>query len=229
MCTENLRWRRGREAGPGDISSITLRWKEKATSWTWSVFSCVLMECSQTHRMALHVCWLLHSLESCPTPSQMPSNSKLRWLTSGAEIPVTSLPGDQWGELGTLLKQHGFLILRTWGITHFLQHPRRPLTLTFPLQLHPSRMGCPCNRESNVKHSVGKRMLKAMYWDHFSSLLQMSSLVWLCPLLLIPTRVPMPEFGWLSLFVFLSMLDLVQYLVLLLHASLRKVRLCVYY
>lgn len=43
------------------------------------------------------------------------------------------------------------------SIIPFLQHPRRPLTLPFPLQTRPRSMGCPCNREPNVKLSVGKK------------------------------------------------------------------------
>lgn len=119
LCTENLRWRRGREAGPGDISSTTGQWKEKPTSWTWIVISCalpkILMQCNQAHHMALCVCWLLHSLESCPTPSQTLSSCKPLWLRSGAETPDSSLPGVYWDELGILLEQHSFPILETWG------------------------------------------------------------------------------------------------------------------
>lgn len=54
-----------------------------------------------------------------------------------------------------------------------------------PWQSYCRRTGFPCRGELNVKHSVGKSMLKAIYWGYFSSLVQMSSLVWLCPLLLI--------------------------------------------
>ena len=209
MCTEGPRWRRGREAGPGDILSITLKCKEKPTPWTWSVISRVLpkilVQCSQSHCVALHVCWLLliavligeltntkpNDLQQKTAVAKFWSRDANCFFTCSLVAWAGHTAGATWLPHPQDLRNHTFS-----PVSQESPHPG------IPTEPRPRRMGCPCNRESNVKNSTGKRMLKAIYWDHVNSWLQMSSLVWLCLLLLIPARVPMPEFGGLNPFVF---------------------------
>lgn len=59
---------------------------------------------------------------------------------------IISLPEGQWGELGTLLYQHGFPTMKTSGIIHFLQYSRRPLTLGIPTAITSQEGGLPMQK-----------------------------------------------------------------------------------
>lgn len=189
-----------KEAGPGDISSFTLQWKEKPNSWTWSIISAPNNDAVLPGTPRGSACLLMAAL------TWKLSNTKQKALNQPATVAefwsrtmsfvCLEASGVGWARC---CYQHGFSSMKTWGILRFLQYSRRPLT-------HCSHVpgGWAAHTKGYQVENMAseKRVLKTLYWQCFTSLLQTSSSVWCCPLLLIPAGGTMPEFGWLSPFFF---------------------------
>lgn len=184
------------EAGPGDISSFTLQRKEKSNSWTWLL---------SLPRIMMHTMWLCLPVYGCTHWEVVQHQEK---------GPISATVAEFWS------RTMSFVCLEASGVSwarcciSMASPAWRPEEsyIFFVFQ----EISCPGN--SHFGHIPGglpiqegikwktwpqkNRMLKTLYWQHFTSLVQTSSLVWCCPLLLMPAGGTMPEFDWLIPFFF---------------------------
>lgn len=198
MCAESPRWRR-RKRYFIFYSAV----ERKLKSWTRSVISAQNNDAVQPGTPRGSACLLVAALIG------KLSNTKQKALNQQTTVP------ELWSRIMSFVCLEASVVswAHCWS-AWFVQH-EDPRNQTFSSVFQETP--CPGNSRCSpvpggwAAHTKGnqvenmaseKRMLKALYWQHFTSLLQTSPLLWCCPLLLIPAGGTMPEFVWLSPFFF---------------------------
>lgn len=189
LCAEHLRWRRGRAAGAGDVSSVALQWKEKPTPWTWSVTRCIAQNPDALQPDTPHgpACLLIATLvgelsNTKPNALQLQTALANFWSRNTDHFFTWSLVG--WAGHAA-------------GATR-LPHPDDLRNLTFsPASQETSHPGIPIAATSQAD---GLPMQQGIKWEALHQKKDAESYLWGTFHQFTPDEVLMPEFGWLSPF-----------------------------
>lgn len=147
----------------------------------------ILLHCSQTHRTALHVCWLIATLvgelsNTKPNALQLQTAAANFWSRNTNHFFTWSLVG--WA---------GHAAGATW-----LTHPNDLRNLTFsPASQETSHPGIPIAASSQAD---GLPIQQGIKWEALHQKKDAESYLWGTFHQFTPDEVLMPDFGWVSPF-----------------------------